>query len=518
MPTQRIPLIQKPYPALDRIIPPDMSASLIDGMIDERGALRRRPGLKKWCNVLPEADFIASAGQGSYYWDAKGIFLHVAAGRVFANSTGDPAAFYEITNTMNKLHPTRPVSFAASGEWLMMANGRVDQTILEWNGDPARPATFSTTAPRNIRHVAYIDTYFLCLPSQSQSWYYTNADTEGAVFGVTPKTWNQLPLSADGNPDVIKTLAVGWREILLIGELSTEVWYNSGASLPNPPFARMEGAFIEQGISAPYSLTLVDNTWFWLNHQREVIRLNGRSPAVVSLPIRAQLANYKDVADAVGFRYDRFYCLTFPTANVTWVFDPLLDAWYQWGKWESEGAKYDRWLVNGVVFIPRWGVHIASSRRDASLYFVHPNLCTDDGDPLVLEYTSGLIDLGTYRRKVSHELVLKIKRGLDEENIFNLTPAQVAAYFYDLPAGARCVPYEYRFPDPGDGSTVSVTGTLPTGVTFDAETQTLRGYPTQNGTFPVIISVRQLSGLVFNTSVDLVIADTLPTIKFQGEA
>lgn len=515
--SQRIPLIQKPYPALDRIIPPDSSASLIDGMLDERGALRRRPGLFKWTELLTESDFDASAGQRSYYWDAKRIMLHVVAGRVFATATGNPADFVEITDTMNKLHPTNPVSFAASGEWLMMANGRVDQTILQWNGNMSTKATFSTTAPRNIIKVAYIDTYFLCLPWFSQGWYYTNADAGDAVYGVTPKVWNQLPLSADGNPDIIKTLAVGWREILLIGELSTEVWYNSGASLPNPPFARMEGAFIEQGIAAPESLALIDNTWFWLNHQREVIRLNGRSPQVVSLPIRSQLAGYKDVADAVGFKYDRFYCLTFPTANVTWVFDPLLEAWYQWGKWEAENSKYDRWLVNDVVFVPRWGVHIASSRRDSSLYFVHPSLCTDAGEPLVLEYTSGMLDLGTYRRKVSNELVLKIKRGLDEENIFQLDPTQVRAYFYDLPAGARCEWYEYTLPDPGDGASASVTGTLPTGLSFDATTRTLRGIPLQNGTFPVTISVQLATGLVFNTPVNLVINDTLPTIKFPGE-
>ena len=512
--SQKIPLIQKPYPALDRIIPQDSSASLIDGMIDEKGALHRRPGLYKWATLLTGEDDVAIPGQGTYSWDARGIFIAVAGGRVFANSTGDPADFVEITTQMTKLHPTNPVSFASSADWLMMANGRADQGVLEWTGAPGTKAQFSPSSPRNVIKLGYLDTYFLALPNGSNSCFYTNAANANEP-ATTPRTWSEVPFSADGTPGVIKSMGVGWREIWLIKELSTEVWYNAANVAPQPPFSRMEGAFIEQGIVAPQSLALVNNAWMFLNHQREVVQIIGRTPTVISLPISAQLKSYKDVSDAVGFRYDRFYCLTFPTANITWVYDPLLEAWYQWGQWMLEQVKYDRWLVSNVSFVPRWGVHFCSCYKDSRVFILHPSLCTDDNEVIAMEYTTGQLDRGTFRRKVCNELVLKIKRGVDEEKMFGLIPNGYTL-FIDLPAGVRCSWYQHVLPDPGEGASYTVSG-LPTGLTYDPNTLTIQGIPTVNGTFPISISVLLSTGIVVPISVNLFIEDVLPVIVFPGE-
>ena len=511
---QPLNLIQKPYPALDKIIPRDGSASLIDGWMDEKGALRRRPGLLKWATLLTGDDDVSKGGQGFYSWDAKGIIIAVAGGRVFANSSGDPSAFVEITTNMTKLHPTNSVSFASSADWLMMANGRADQGVLEWPGDMTAKAQFSASSPRNVVRLGYIDTYFLALPGNSNSCYYTNA-ADADVPASTPRTWSAVPFSADGTPGNIVSLGVGWREIWLIKELSTEIWYNAGNAAPLPPFSRMEGAFIEQGIVAPQSLALVNNAWMFLNHQREVVQIIGRTPTIISMPIRSLLQSYKDVSDAVGFRYDRFYCLTFPTANITWVYDPMIEVWYQWGQWMPEQVKYDRWLVSDVTFVPRWGIHFTTCWRDSRIFMLHPSLCTDDGEVLAMEYTSGLLDHGTFRRKVSHELAFKIKRGLDEDKMFGLIPSGYSL-FIDLPAGVRCSWYQYVLPDPGDGGSYTVSG-LPTGLSYDASTLTIQGIPTVNGTYPIVISLTLSTGLVIPIHVNLFIEDTTPIILFPGE-
>lgn len=512
--TQKIPLIQKPYPALDKIIPPDGSASLIDGWMDEKGALRRRPGLYKWVTLLTGDDDVAIPGQGFYSWDARNIIIAVAGGRVFANSSGDPSQFVEITTTMTKLHPTNPVSFASSPNWLMMANGRADQGILEWNGVLTDKAQFSPSSPRNVIKLGYLDTYFLALPANSNSCYYTNAANADAL-PTDSFTWSAVPFSADGTPGNIRSLGVGWREIWLIKELSTEIWYNAGNAAPQPPFSRMEGAFIEQGTVAPQSLALVNNAWMFLNHQREIVQIIGRTPTIISMPIQSLLNGYKEVTDAVGFRYDRFYCLTFPTANITWVYDPLIEVWYQWGQWMPEQVKYDRWLVSDVTFVPRWGIHFATCWRDSRIFMVHPSLCTDDNEVIAMEYTSGQLDRGTFRRKVCNELVLKIKRGGEEEKLFGLIPNGYTL-FIDLPSGVRCSWYQYVLPDPGDGGSYAVTG-LPTGLYYDANTLTIQGTPLANGTFPISISVLLSTGLYIPIRVNLVIADVLPTILFPGE-
>lgn len=62
--------------------------------------------------------------------------------------------------------------------------------------------------------------------------------------------------------DNLVTLAVMHREIWLLGALTTEVWFNTGAT--DFTFGRMPGVFIEHGCAAKHSVAKIDLALFWL--------------------------------------------------------------------------------------------------------------------------------------------------------------------------------------------------------------------------------------------------------------
>jgi hypothetical protein len=58
---------------------------------------------------------------------------------------------------------------------------------------------------------------------------------------------------------------VDHREIWLFGNNTTEIWINIGD--PDFPFQRIQGAFLEIGCAAPYSVAKADNSLILARHR-----------------------------------------------------------------------------------------------------------------------------------------------------------------------------------------------------------------------------------------------------------
>jgi hypothetical protein len=171
--------------------------------------------------------------------------------------------------------------------------------------------------------------------------------------------------SAEGNPDNIVSLMVDHREVWLFGNNTVEVWYNAG--LADFPLARIEGAFMETGCLAPYSVAKLDNAVFWLGSDARgngiVYRNQGYNAQRVSThAIEWQIQQYVVLNDAIGYSYQQdghsFYVLVFPTAQATWVFDVATGAWHERAYWD--GVQYRRHRSNcqanfvGQVLVGDW--------------------------------------------------------------------------------------------------------------------------------------------------------------------
>lgn len=181
-------------------------------------------------------------------------------------------------------------------------------------------------------------------------------------------------------PDPLQSLIVNRHEILLMGQLKSETWYDAG----NPlfPFAELPGSYIEHGLAAIYSLASQDISVYWLamnlQGQGMVMRYRGYSTTRVSNSAVEyaiqQMALKGKISDAIGFTYQQnghvFYVLTFPTGNQTWVFDESMedpvDGWHQEAWTDPRTGQFNRHRANCAAFIN--GMNVVGDWQNNTIY------------------------------------------------------------------------------------------------------------------------------------------------------
>jgi hypothetical protein len=198
----------------------------------------------------------------------------------------------------------------------------INTTAFAQIGDPDFPGAVT---------VGYINGYFVFNEPNSQRVWVTEL-FDGT--SVDPLSF----ASAEASPDNVVSLIVDHKEIWIFGNNSTEVWYDAGQ--PDYPLAPIQGAFLETGCAAPYSIAKMDNSVFWLGTDARgfgmVYRARGYQPQRISThAIEYAIQSYSTISDAIAYTYQQdghmFYVLTFPTANVTWVYDASTQMWHQRG-------------------------------------------------------------------------------------------------------------------------------------------------------------------------------------------
>ncbi len=132
----------------------------------------------------------------------------------------------------------------------------------------------------------------------------------------------------NGYSDNLVTIIVTLRQIWLIGEKTTEIWFDAGGT--NFPFQIIPGPFIQHGCLAKWSVAQVDGRVFWLSQDQAgnniLVRGHGyQAEAITTQAIVDEWAQYPTTADAVGFCFQQdghiFYQINFPTADRSWRWD-----------------------------------------------------------------------------------------------------------------------------------------------------------------------------------------------------
>jgi hypothetical protein len=307
----------------------------------EPAFLQRCPGL--------ELTAIVGTGPIRGMWKF-GDFLYVASGGKLYRVDGN----YAITE-LGLINGSGPVSMADNGVQLFVACNpdafiyNANTGVFAQVTDPDFPGAVS---------VGYLDSYFVFNEPNSQRVWVT-ALLDG--LSVDPLDF----ASAEGNPDDIVSLIVDHREVWLFGNNTIEVWYNAGVA--DFPLARIEGAFMETGCLAPYSVAKLDNSVFWLGSDARgngiVYRNQGYNGQRISThAVEWQIQQYAVLNDAIGYSYQQdghsFYVLVFPTAQATWVFDVSTGLWHERAYWD--GVQYLRHRsncqanFNGQVLVGDW--------------------------------------------------------------------------------------------------------------------------------------------------------------------
>jgi hypothetical protein len=229
----------------------------------------------------------------------------------------------------------------------------------------------------------FLDGYFLALDA-STSTLYISALLDGSSW-TTGTDFAQRNVGSD--PWV--SMKVLGRYVWLLGEHTSEVWYNAGTSFP---LAFHPSGFVQYGCVAPFSAVVAEQSLYWLGSSPLgdgfVLRATGFTPEVVSnYAVQSDINGYNTVSDAQGYAYSdlghTFYLLNFLAEDKTWAYDPALGnaGWAERGTWIANENKYVAWR-------PRWharafGEHRVLDANTGDVYKMSSDILTDvDSRPI----------------------------------------------------------------------------------------------------------------------------------------
>ena len=371
----------------------DYSATRKNVYLDDMGATVRRPGL------VEMADLGTGSIDGIYYWPHKNKAYIVSNSNLYSmdeagNITTIETGLFEVGNRVvwgQAIYPTRKIFGTNKGK------------MVEYDGVTAQQFT-DANFPTKVSHLGVIDTYLVCNEVNTGQMHHSTVGQPTVSTGEY--------ITAESNPDNIQALGIGWQEIILLGERSCEFAYNDGST----PFVPLDGANIEYGTPAPYSLILVDNSWFYLSHERRIVRLNGRQPQALSVPVDRIISGLTSVSDCIADHLiiggRTFILFTFPSADKTLVFDYARQRWCgEWTYWDVMTATNKRFRANVIHYVDRWNTHLVGDYVNGKIYKFDTDTYQDDGDAIRSVWRTGHITHKTGNPKVSNEIRARLKRG-----------------------------------------------------------------------------------------------------------
>lgn len=241
-------------------------------------------------------------------------------------------------------------------------------------------ALFGYPGVIDATHVKYIDGYFVFNKNGTNQFFVSDY----ASFTVDPLSF----ASAEGDQDNIEAIEVLNRNLILLNEQSTEIWYNSGNA--DFPFERTSGGFFEMGILAKYSVAKDDKRIAWLARskigQGEIYTLSGMVPEKISdHALEQKISKYANPQNATAYMYSHeghtFYVITFDEA--TWAFD------FTTGKWSERAGFLDgeltRERVDCYCFIEQYNLHAFGDKSNSRVYKLNDTYYNVNAEVLIRE-------------------------------------------------------------------------------------------------------------------------------------
>ncbi len=237
-------------------------------------------------------------------------------------------------------------------------------------------------------YAGFLDGYFIAQQPNSNRFQISDLAPDINNLGVGTDgqggaSWDPLDFGTKlAAPDRLMVTIGDHEELWLIGERTTEPWYNAGA--PLFPFARIQSALIEQGTIAPYSVAQLDNSLFGLGGNSYgggvAFRMNGYLPQRVSNhAVENAWQGYETLTDAVAYSYQEnghpMYVISFPTAGKTWGYDVASDGWHERGLWNTQTGRYDCDAARFHAYT--FGKHLVGDYRNGNIYEANVSIFDD---------------------------------------------------------------------------------------------------------------------------------------------
>lgn len=230
--------------------------------------------------------------------------------------------------------------------------------------------------------VTFIDGYFVASEVGSGRFFLS------ALYNGL--SWNALDFAtAESSPDELRRVINGIGQLWLLGEVSGEIWTNTGDS--QFPFERISGAKLEVGIAAPKTALVLDNSLFWVGQDEGgtgiVYRTSGLTPRRISTDeVEAALQAAPNPLEMRSWWYQKnghiFYVITGGGLETSWVYDLTTQIWCERAYTNSYG-QFEPHLANWCVYA--FGKHLVGDRRNGKIYELSESAYDDAGEPLIAE-------------------------------------------------------------------------------------------------------------------------------------
>jgi hypothetical protein len=233
--------------------------------------------------------------------------------------------------------------------------------------------------------VDYIDTFFVFNRPFTEQWYISNSNdiTFNALYFANKTGYNDLVIS----------IAVLHDTIWVLGDVTTELWYNTGTA--DFPFSRMPQAILQQGCVAPYSVVVSDNAVYWLSQDRHgrnmLMRGEGYTAKRVSnFAVESAWSKYGYVGNTVGMSYTeaghQMIIMQFLNDGFTWVYDATTGFWHQRAYGQPGTGGYQAWLGSCIAYWNAGGgvtnnYIVVGDRISPRLYQMAQSIWDDNGQP-----------------------------------------------------------------------------------------------------------------------------------------
>lgn len=210
--------------------------------------------------------------------------------------------------------------------------------------------------------------------------------TQWAATDILSTVTQALSLGdANGSSDKLVAPVVNNRQVFLLKEFNSEVWIDAG--LFPFPFQRIPGSSAQHGCTSVASIAMLGDSFAFVARDKRgqglILMAQGYGFTQISNHAVTNSLQGQVISDAVGFSYQleghEFYVVSFPTADLTWVYDLATQMWHKWLSVDNHNI-FHRHRANCVAVFQ--GMIIAGDHSNGKIYQVDKTAFTEDGSTI----------------------------------------------------------------------------------------------------------------------------------------